>query len=473
MTSESLPAQRICSSGAPLMDYGAVFSIAIPLMANSAVQILLSVVDTWFIGHISPRALAAVGAAQGLIFCIMTVVSGAATPVQPIVAMSFGRGQYTRAASAVWIALWSVLLITPIIVAIGLFGVPILKLFGLEPRIAGLAAEFWLPRIAGFPLGIASTAVLLFFYGIGRPGPTVWIQLVVVLANALFNQLFIFVFGWGVAGCGWASTAAQAVGLTLALIRFLNADCRRRYRSHLTWKPRARPLLLHFRQGLPMGMLPAADLIGSSVFQLMQVRLGVINGAATQLVAALETMVYVPGGAIASAGTTLVAQSLGAGNPLWAKFVGTRVILATSLVTGTTGLLIAMTGPFVLPFFVQQSDFDAAAVIALAKYLLWIAAAYQFFEGLNLGAIMCLRGVGDTTVPAILAILIACLIFLPLAHSFTFSLGAGWVHFLPQFGWGTVGGWVAVVIYVALVGSTLFVRWYSSPGLGATHLITR
>jgi MATE family multidrug resistance protein len=35
------------------------------------------------------------------------------------------------------------------------------------------------------------------------------------------------------------------------------------------------------------------------------------------------------------------------------------------------------------------------------------------------------------------------------------------VSFLPQFGFGPVGGWVAVLVYVIVLGSALFLRWRS------------
>jgi len=93
--------------------------------------------------------------------------------------------------------------------------------------------------------------------------------------------------------------------------------------------------------------------------------------------------------------------------------------------------------------------------------LLWLAAGYQFFDGLNLGSSMCLRGAGDVRVPALLVLALSLLLFVPLAHAFTFAPGEGWVSFLPQFGWGAVGGWVAVLIYIMVLGSTLFLRWRS------------
>src|SRR5207253_1297654 len=63
-----------------------------------------------------------------------------------------------------------------------------------------------------------------------------------------------------------------------------------------------------------------------------------------------------------------------------------------------------------------------------------------------LGSSMCLRGAGDVRIPAALVLTVSLLLFVPLAHAFTFASGQGWVRFLPQFGWGAVGGWVAVLI---------------------------
>ena len=46
-------------------------------------------------------------------------------------------------------------------------------------------------------------------------------------------------------------------------------------------------------------------------------------------------------------------------------------------------------------------------------------------------------------------------------HSLTFSAGQGWGDFLPQFGWGAAGGWIAAVIYMFGLGVTIYLRWRS------------
>jgi hypothetical protein len=45
--------------------------------------------------------------------------------------------------------------------------------------------------------------------------------------------------------------------------------------------------------------------------------------------------------------------------------------------------------------------------------------------------------------------------FLPLVHIPAFAPGEGWVPGLPQFGLGVVGGWIVLLIYVALLGSMM------------------
>jgi MATE family multidrug resistance protein len=460
-TAPRLPAQRLDAGGRAHVDSQAVLALALPLMANSAVQIVLNLTDMWFIGRISTKALAAVGAVQWLVVVAVLVLGGAGTAVQTIVAQSYGARRYRRASQATWTALWAMLAALPLFVAVGAAGRLLFAPFGFDREVERLADAFWFPRVGGAAAGAAVWAMMGFFNGTGRPRLTLLITAVTTVTNALLNQLFIFRLGWGIAGSAWATNTAQLLGLALAIVIFLDTEYRRRYRSHLTWRPHLRRLLEQLRLGVPMGLLPAADLLGYAIFQMMQTRLGTVGGAATQIVTILTSIAYMPGYGIACAGTTLVGQSIGAGARDWALTVGNRVILLAALYMGAIGVLIALGGPWILRFFAGAHDADSAAAVALGMQLLWLAAGYQFFDGLNLGSSLCLRGAGDVRVPAALVLPLSMLLLLPLAHAFTFAPGEGWVHFLPQFGWGAVGGWVAVLIYVMVLGSTLFLRWRS------------
>ena len=456
-----LPAQRVDSHGRVHVDFRAVLALALPLMVNSAVQIILNLTDMWFVGHISTAALAAVGAVQWMILSVVFMLGGAGMAVQTLAAHAHGARRYRRAAQAAWTALWLTGCAAPIFLALGAAGTEILSPFGFTPQVADLAQNFWFPRIGGAWFGVAAAAMIGFFNGIGRPRISFLVTVAMAIANAIFNDLFIFRLGWGVAGSAWASNAAQAVGFAIAFALFLTEPFRESHESHLAWSPQKCLIREQIHLGVPMGMMPAADVLAFSVFQMMEVRYGTVAGAATQMVSVLTSVAYMPGFGIATAATTLVGQAIGAGDRDWAMRIGTRLILLAALVMGGIGFTLAVAGPWLLPFFAAAHDHNAAAASGLGVQLLWLAATYQFFDGLNLGSNMCLRGAGDVRVPVALVFPVCWLVFLPLAHILTFAPGQGWFHFLPQLGYGAAGGWTAVLIYIVLLGATLFLRWRS------------
>jgi MATE family multidrug resistance protein len=251
------------------------------------------------------------------------------------------------------------------------------------------------------------------------------------------------------------------VGLLFALGVFLGPELRRTYRSHVTWRPDASNLWREFRLGLPMGAMYAADLFGMALFSLMQVRLGRVDGATTQIVVMLTSIAYLPGVGLALAGTTLVGQAIGAGDRAWARRLGNSVIVVTMGYMGSVGALLAFAGPWVMPLFVQSGDPFAGEVVTLGATLLWIAAGYQLFDGMQLASGFALRGAGDVRVPALIFLALSWGIFVPLAHALSFAPGRGWIDWMPQFGFGAVGGWFAMLVYVVLLSAALFLRWRS------------
>jgi MATE family multidrug resistance protein len=456
-----LPGQALGSGGRLRLDYRAVIALAFPFMVNSAVQAVLNTTDTWFVGRVSPAATAAIGAVYWPVLVVVLLLGGAALSVQTLVAHAYGARRYARASQATWTALWASSFTVPIFALLALAGAGIFAPFGIPDGIMQLALTYWSPRMLGGPLAVALWALLGFFNGIGRPTITLRIAVGVAAVNALFNQLFMFNFGMGVAGSAWATNAAQLVGVGAALIWFLGPATRARYRSHLTARFRGAALWRQLKLGFPMGVLTAADILGYALFQLMQVRLGTVDGAATQIVMMLTSLCYMPAVGIAMAGTTLVGQAIGARRRDWAFKVGNGIVLLAVVYMGAIGVVLAAAGPWVMPFFTNGADPHAAQVVAEGCTVLWIAAGYQLFDGLNISSGAILRGAGDVRLPALMVLALSWLLFVPLAHSLSFAPGQGWVHWLPQYGLGAIGGWFAALVYICCLGVVLYLRWRS------------
>jgi MATE family multidrug resistance protein len=456
-----LPGQALSRSGRPRLDYIAVAQLAFPFMVNSAVQAVLNATDTWFVGRVSPSATAAIGAVYWPVLVFGLLFGGVGLAVQTLVAQAYGGRRYARASQATWTALWASLFTVPAFLLLAATGGQIFGPFGLPAEISRIALTYWFPRMLGSPLAVALWAVLGFFNGIGRPTITLRIAASVAVINALLNQLLMFDLGMGVAGSAWATNAAQLIGVSAGLVWFLAPSMRSRFRSHLTMRLHMKALWRQLQLGFPMGLLIAADILGFALFQLMQVRLGTVDGASTQIVMMLTSFCYMPAVGIAMAGTTLVGQAIGAHRKDWALKVGNGIILMAVLYMGAIGVLLAALGPWVLPFFTNGADPDAARVVLRAGTLLWIAAGYQLFDGLNISSSANLRGAGDVRLPALMVLALSWLVFVPLAHSLSFAPGQGWVRFLPQYGLGAVGGWFAALIYIFFLGLMLSLRWRS------------
>jgi MATE family multidrug resistance protein len=456
-----LPGQIRAANGRLRLDYAAVARLAFPFMLNSAVQAVLNATDTWFIGRISPAATAGIAAVYWPILVFVLLLGGISLSVQTLVAQAVGAGHRLHASQATWTALWGSMLTIPLFAALAFAGARLFSPFAIPPVTLVPALQYWYPRMLGAPLGVALWCVLGFFNGIARPMVTLQLTCSVAIANALFNQLFIVGLGWGIAGSAWATDASLLLGLGGAMALFLGPDTASRYGSRLTLRLLPGALIGQFRLGFPMGLLYAADIFGFALFQLMQVRLGTLDAAATQIVMVLTSFCYMPAVGIAMAGTTLVGQAIGGNRPDWAYTVGNGIIRMAVLYMGLTGLALAAGGPWILPLFTNGSAPGAALITAKGALFLWIAAGYQLFDGLNISCGACLRGAGDAFVPAMLVITLSWGLFVPLAHSLAFEPGAGWVRGLPQFGWGSIGAWCAAVIYMACLGSAILLRWRS------------
>src|SRR5690606_20746595 len=101
------------------------------------------------------------------------------------------------------------------------------------------------------------------------------------LVNLILDPLFIFTFGWGIAGAAWASVAGQLVGAGLFLLMIRRRDMARRPRS---FKESAPALLSLGRDGMLLTMRSSFLLTTLAVAAATATRLGADYIAAHQLV---------------------------------------------------------------------------------------------------------------------------------------------------------------------------------------------
>jgi MATE family multidrug resistance protein len=461
MSAQDLPACRIDATGARRVDFKVLLRLAAPLMVTNAIQALLNLTDTWFIGHISTAAVAAISAIYWLLTCLILLLGGVGLAVQSFVSQADGAGRHARASQSLWNGLWASLCSIPAFLVAAWAGRPLLELAGLAPEIRDLAVAFWEPRMGGAFLGAITWGLMSFFNGIGATRVTFIVALATMLINVAANQWFIFEFGWGIAGSAWATNLAQFCGLLVGLGFLCSGPIARRYKTLLTWRPRSAMVRRQLAVGFPIGAMYGADVLGLALMQLMVSQVGTVGAAATQIVIMLTSIAYMPGLGLATAGTTVVGQAIGAGDRDWAAHLGTVIVRTCAGFMVGVAVLMLLIGPWLLPTFITPGDPQARETVEIALLLLWPAAAYQLFDGLYFGSSFCLRAAGDTAVPAATALILSWGLNVPLAHMLVFDAEHAWLAGLPQFGLGALGGWLALMCYVFVLGTAMYRRWRS------------
>ena len=89
-----------------------------------------------------------------------------------------------------------------------------------------------------------------------------------------------------------------------------------------------------------------------------------------------------------------------------------------------------------------------ADVLAVGASLLFLAAVFQLFDGIQGVITGTLRGLGDTRTPMIVNLVAHWLLGLPISYVLCFVIG-----------WGVYGLWVGLSLGLIVTGTILFYVW--------------
>jgi putative MATE family efflux protein len=149
--------------------------------------------------------------------------------------------------------------------------------------------------------------------------------------------------------------------------------------------------------GVPMGFEHAAVCGAMIASTKIIAPLGTIAIASNSIAVTAESICYMPGYGIASAATTLVGQSIGAGRDKLAKSFATLSVLLGSGIMSVMAVIMF----FICPGIFNMLTPDPEVRILAAKVLRIELFAEPLF-GASIVASGALRGVGDTLIPSIL-----------------------------------------------------------------------
>lgn len=201
-----------------------VFRMALPAVAAQIANLLYSIVDRIFIGHIpgiGTDALAGVGVTTSVIILISAFSSIVGGGGAPLAAIALGQGDRERAERILgngFILLVSFTVVTSL--SAYAFMKPLLLFTGASENTIGYATEYLSIYLLGTIFVQTATGLNSFISIQGRPGIAMCSILIGAALNIVLDALFIFGFGMGVKGAAIATVISQACSAAWVL-RFL------------------------------------------------------------------------------------------------------------------------------------------------------------------------------------------------------------------------------------------------------------
>lgn len=404
----------------------ALLALGLPLVGSHIAQILIGVTDTVMMGWYDITDLAALSLSAPIFFIIFIFGSGFAWAVTPMVASALGQDDERQVRRVTRMGLWLSIAYGLLLTPVFFFFEPILLAIGQETDVARQAG-LYMPLI-GLGLIPALLVQLLKSY-LSALELTRAILLAVIgaaLMNAAVNYVLIFGnFGapeLGIVGAGVASLASHVVAL-LALTYY----ALRKKPEHELLKNFHRPdpeaLRSVFRLGVPIGLTLLAETGLFAASSVMMGWLGKVPLAAHGIALQITSVTFMIPLGLSQAVTVRVGKAWGRKDrdDLRAAATAGVLLAACSLVLNVAAFVL-MPG-FLVGLFLDPTDINRPEILAVGTSLLIVAALFQAVDYGQVLALGMLRGVQDTRIPMIVAVISYWGVGMPVAYAFGFVFG--------------------------------------------------
>jgi len=435
--------------------FKATLTLGLPIIGAHLAQLAVGMTDTVMVGWYGVTQLAAVTLATSVFFIFFIVGSGFAMAVMPMVATASGEGDERQVRRITRMGLWISLVYCALLMPVLWNYQALMLLMGQKPEIAALGQDYM--RIAQWGMIPMMLVMVLksMLSALERPNWVLWGTIIGALANALFDWVLIFGH-WGAPELGGRGAAIASVGtstivfLVLAAYTTLQRDLSRFTIFSRLWRPDWPAFAEVFRLGWPIGLTMLAEVGLFSASALMMGWLGTRELATHGIVIQIATFSFMIYLGLANVATIRVGRALGRrdGSGLWRA-----AMMVTMLQLGLSALfsLVFLLAPEPLIRLFLDSDKPASAeIVAYGRGLLVLAALFQVFDGLQVVYLWILRGLKDTRVPMIGAVVAYWAVGVAASYGLAFRLG-----------FGGYGVWAGLVIGLSLASVFMVLRFFA------------
>lgn len=434
-------------------ELAATFRLSWPLVLTQLATIALTTVDVIMIGWLGPDELAAATLATSLIFPLTFFGIGLLAATAAMFSQEIGairlRGVRRTLRQGFWVA---ISLCFPCLVFLW-NSESLMLLMGQDPWLAAAAADYVRIAMWGLLPLMCFTVLRNLVTAHSRPRSSLIILVLAIGVNAVADYALIFGnFGapaLELEGAALATLIVQCFML-LAQTTFVVTD--RKFRRYNLfgrfWRPDWTRYMEIMKIGIPIGLtvLAEAGLFAASAF--MVGLFGPDQLAAHAVALQCTSVAFMIPLGVSQAATIRVGLAMGRDrlkDALLAGRVSTVVGIGIAILTA---LIFWLATEPLVGLYLRQENPENAAAIALAVEFIRIAAVFQLVDAGQAVGAGNLRGMKDTTIPAILAFLGYWV--------FGFSAGA---YLAFTYGLQGAGVWMGLAVGLTVACFALILRF--------------
>ncbi|GAA0330769.1 MATE family efflux transporter [Bacillus carboniphilus] len=367
-----------------------ILTLALPAVIDNFFQTILGFVDTFFVAKIGLEEVTAVGVANTIIAVYLAILMAVGVSVNVYVAKYLGAGDKEKANKVATQSIQLAIVLGLLLGFISLvFAKPLLTLMGLELAVLDKSVLYF--QVVSFPTILISLMLIMssILRGAKDTKTPMKISIVVNLLNIVLDYILIFGFlfipSLGLLGAALATVLARLIGVILL--------------SYYLYKPRMIQIkdLIKIDYQLYREMIslsiPAmgerlAMRLGQVLYFGMIVYIGTKIFAAHQIAGNIEIISYMIGYGFATAGTTLVSQSLGANAFDEAQKIGTYCVGLSVGVMSVVGVILFFGGEWLGSLFTtdQEAIKNIGIALRVDAFIQPILAVVLVLTGIYQGA---------------------------------------------------------------------------------------
>jgi MATE family multidrug resistance protein len=456
------------SAAAPLSsrswgaEFRALLALAWPLVIAQLARSALFTTDVIVLGWLGAQFVAAAALANALFVCTLLFGIGVVGAVAPMAAQAIGardlRTVRRTVRSGIWLSVALFVLLFPLAWNIG----SIYRWMGQDPELIALAEIFVHAAIWSLLPQFMFVALASFLNAHGATRAVLFINVTAVFVNLLAN--YVLVFGhWGFPALGimGSGLATSIVNLAALIIGIAYIQTHRRFRRYHVWHKVFeidwQRMWALIKIGAPIGLMLLAEVALFTSASLLQGFLGEAELAAHSVALTVASLAFMVPLGLSQAATVRVGIALGEKNKDGIRKAGWSAFVLTLAFMSVTAILFFAIPRQIVGLFLNSGIAANQTPLALAASFLLIAGLFQLFDGTQVAMGAALRGMSDTNMPLIIALIGYWAVGFPVA----WYLG---LH-TPMRG---VGVWVGLMAGLGVVAVILTVRWAMRERLGLT-----